>query len=91
VADNPRVGELPAKMDQIDIIEMADGFALYHVARDRVHFINHTAAIVLELCDGTKTEAQIADLVGRCYDLPTPPEAEVADCLAQFREEGLVS
>jgi acetoacetyl-CoA synthetase len=82
---------MPCRAEDIDMVEMADGFAVRRSARERVHFVNHTAAIVLELCDGTKTDAEIAGLVGRLYDLPQPPEAEVADCLAQFREEGLVS
>lgn len=81
---------MPARVDDIDVVEMADGFAVYHVTRDRVHFFNHTAAVTLELCDGTKTDAEIARVLGRCYDLPQSPEAEVAECLAQFRDEGLV-
>jgi hypothetical protein len=78
-------------VDDIDLVEVADGFVVYHPARDRVHFFNHTAAVVLELCDGTKNDAEIASLVQRCYELPDLPDAEIAGCLAQLREEGLVS
>jgi hypothetical protein len=85
------MSDMPTRVDDIDVVEMADGFAVYHVTRDRVHFVNHTAAIMLELCDGTKTEVEIARVLGGCYDLPRPPEAEVAGCLAQFRDEGLVT
>jgi PqqD family protein of HPr-rel-A system len=83
--------DAPARVDDIDVVEVADGFVVYHPARDRVHFFNHTAAVVLELCDGTKSDEEIASLVQRCYELPDPPEAEIADCLAQLREEGLVA
>jgi Coenzyme PQQ synthesis protein D (PqqD) len=85
------MSNMPSRVEDIDVVEMADGFAVYHVTRDRVHFVNYTAAIVLELCDGTKTDAEVARVLGRCYDLPQPPGAEVADCLTQFREEGLVT
>jgi hypothetical protein len=85
------MSERPSRVDDIDIVEVSDGFVVYHPERDRVHFVNHTAAVVLELCDGTKSDTEIADLVQRCYELPEPPEAEVAGCLAQFRAEGLVS
>jgi hypothetical protein len=71
--------------------EVADGFVVYHPTRDRVHFFNHTAAVILTLCDGTVNGEQIAVLVQRCYELPDPPLAEVSQCLDQFREEGLVS
>jgi hypothetical protein len=82
--------ELPSQATDIDVVEVADGFIVYHPDRDRVHFLNHTAAVVLTLCDGTKKDAEIATLVQHCYELPQPPETEVADCLAQFRGEGLI-
>ena len=83
--------DLPSRVEDIDVVEVTDGFVVYHPARDRVHFINPTAAVVLELCDGSKTDAEITDLVQRCYALPDPPEREVAGCVAQLREEGLVT
>lgn len=80
----------PSRVDDIDVVEVADGFVVYHPARDRVHFFNHTAAVVLELCDGTKSDEELASLVQRCYELPDPPQAEIAECVAQLRDEGLV-
>jgi hypothetical protein len=80
----------PSRVDDIDVVEVVDGFVVYHPARDRVHFFNHTAAVVLELCDGTKSDEEIASLVQRCYELSDPPQAEIAECVAQLREEGLV-
>jgi len=82
---------MPMRADDIDMVEVGEGVAIRRAGRERAHFVNYTAAIVLELCDGTKTDAEIADALGRLYDLPQPPEAEVADCLAQFRAEGLVA
>jgi hypothetical protein len=46
---------------------------------------------VFELCDGTKTDKDIAVLLQRAYELPDPPEVEVAECLTQLRSEGLIS
>lgn len=80
----------PTRLDEIDIFESGDGYVVYDPARDRVHFLNHTAAIVLQVCDGKMTDAEIARLLQRCYELPEPPEAETAQCLDQLREEGLV-
>ena len=73
------------------MVEVADGFVVYQPSRDRVHFFNHTAAVVLTLCDGELDDTQIASVLQRCYELPEPPSAEVAQCLDQFRQEGLVS
>jgi PqqD family protein of HPr-rel-A system len=85
------MSDRPSRIEEIDVVEVVDGFVIYHPARDRVHFVNHTAAVILELCDGAKTEAEIAALLQRLYELPEAPETEVAECLAQFRDEGLVS
>jgi hypothetical protein len=85
------MSELPSQVDDVELIEVADGFVIYHSARDRVHFFNHTAAVVLELCDGTRRDEEIAELVRQCYELPQRPDAEIAQCLSQLREEGLVS
>jgi hypothetical protein len=87
----PPMSDRPSRIEEIDVVEVVDGFVIYHPARDRVHFVNHTAAVILELCDGAKTEAEIAALLQRLYELPEAPEAEVAECLVHFRHEGLVS
>ena len=82
---------MPMRAGDIDMIETEDGVAIHRRGRERVHHVNHTAALVLELCDGTRTDDGIADAVGRLYGLPEPPEREVAACLAQFRVEGLIA
>ena len=81
----------PSQVNEIVMVEVADGFVVYHPERDRVHFLNHTAAVVLKLCDGTQKDTDIAKLVQQCYELPQRPDTEVAECVEQFREEGLVS
>jgi hypothetical protein len=81
----------PARAGDIEINEAADGYVVYHPARDRVHYLNHTAALVLELCTGANQQAQIVDLLQRAYELHEPPDEEVRQCLDQLRQEGLVS
>jgi Coenzyme PQQ synthesis protein D (PqqD) len=84
------MSDLPATTGNFELATVQDGFVVYDPERDRVHFFNHTAALVLEFCDGTKSDKEIAALLQRCYELSDPPEAEVADCLAQLRGEGLI-
>jgi hypothetical protein len=82
---------MPSMTSELELTDVEDGFVAYDPERDRVHFFNHTAAVVFELCDGTKSEKDIAVLLQRAYELPDPPEAEVVECLAQLRSEGLIS
>ncbi|HEX4397763.1 MAG TPA: PqqD family protein [Trebonia sp.] len=63
--------------------------ALYQPERDRVHYLNPTANLILELCDGTLTAAQIAGLIAQTFDLAAPPDEEVNGTLAQLAAEGL--
>jgi hypothetical protein len=83
--------EPPLRADDLEVNEAADGYVVYQPARDRVHYLNHTAALVLELCTGANQAADIVHLLQRAYDLPEPPRQEIHDCLAQFRQEGLIS
>jgi hypothetical protein len=71
--------------------EVADGYVVYDAGRDRVHYLNHTAAVVLELCTGESTVEEIVRVFERTYELPEPPDAEIRDCIGRLRREGLVA
>ena len=81
----------PTRVEGVDVHETADGVVMYDSVRDRVHYLNHTAVLVFELCDGKRTADTIADVVQRIFDLPERPDVEVDDCLEQLRQEGLVA
>lgn len=83
--------DLPKLASGVEINKVADGYIVYQPARDRVHYLNHTATIVLELCNGKNSPAEIAGLLQTAYELPTSPEAEVSACLQQLLAEGLVA
>ena len=85
------MAELPKLVSGIEINKVADGYIVYQPSRDRVHYLNHTATIVLELCNGQNSPSEIAGLLQSAYDLPQAPESEVATCLQQLRSEGLVA
>jgi Coenzyme PQQ synthesis protein D (PqqD) len=79
----------PEKSDGLEVDEVDDGFVIYQPERDRVHYLNPTANLILELCDGTLTATQIAALVAQTFGLPAPPGEEVNEALAQLTAEGL--
>ncbi|MBV8399796.1 MAG: PqqD family protein [Acetobacteraceae bacterium] len=81
----------PVMAPDLELNEVADGYIVYQPDRDRVHYLNQTAAVVLELCNGGNAEADIPELVRLAWDLPEPPVEEVADCLKGLRKEGLIT
>jgi len=79
----------PKKSDGLETDEVEDGFVIYQPDRDRVHYLNPTANLILELCDGSLTVTQIAELIGQTFDLAAPPSTEVQEALGKLQAEGL--
>ena len=84
------MGSHPQRASRLEVQEVEDGFMIHQPERDRVHYLNHTAVLVLELCTGENSPARIAELVGAAYGLAETPETEVAAVLEKLRDEGLV-
>lgn len=80
----------PVKAPDLEIDEAADGYIVYQPDRDRVHYLNRTAALVLELCNGRNAEADLPELLQLAWDLPAPPVEEVAECLKLLSMQGLI-
>jgi hypothetical protein len=81
----------PRRGEGLEIDQAADGYVVYDRSLDRVHYLNHTAVIVLELCTGENDLAAIAAFLAAAYELPEPPAAVVDACLERLRREGLVT
>jgi hypothetical protein len=79
-----------ARVDGLEIDQEDDGFIVYQPETDRVHYFNHTGILILELCDGRRSPAEIAELLKKAYDLAEPPRREVDEVLTRMRDEGLV-
>jgi hypothetical protein len=84
------VHENPQHIQGLDIEETDEGHIIYEPDKDRVHFLNPTAALILELCTGANSIAGIAELLQEAYNLPEPPAQAVHDVLTQMKDEGLL-
>lgn len=80
----------PTQIEGLEVNQLSDGYIIYESNRDRVHYLNHTAVLVLEMCNGKVTAAEIPRLLKQAYDLAEAPTAEVAECLAKLQDEGLI-
>lgn len=80
----------PMRAPGIEVNEVADGFVVHDPVRDRVHYLNHTAVLVLEFCTGENPPDRIVAMVQHCYELAQPPQDMITTCLGQLRAEGLV-
>ncbi len=80
----------PKRVDGLDISPAEDGFIIYQPELDRVHFMNATAVLILELCNGTNSEQEIVDLIREECGLENPVEV-VKETLTKMKTEGLLT
>jgi len=79
----------PKRARGLDVIPVEDGFLIHQPARDRVHYLNHTAVLVLELCDGKRSPAEIAEAVREAYHPSEDVPRSVREVLERAQAEGL--
>jgi hypothetical protein len=80
----------PQKKDGLEMHEVNGQFVIYETSRDAVHYLNPTAALVLEFCDGNHSSTEIAALVQEAYGMPSAPFDDISGCLGHLHEIGLV-
>ena len=81
----------PQRAAGLDIVEFSWGLMVRQAEPLRVHQLNNTASVVLELCDGQRTVAEIAEGVADVFGLETLPLAEVVACVAELRSVGVLA
>ena len=80
----------PNTAEGLETNEVADGYIVYQSDRDRVHYLNNTAAILLALCNGKSAVTELPELIREAFSLAAPPVSEIRDCLKQLVTEGLI-
>jgi hypothetical protein len=86
--DNPDA--CPKAIDGLEINAVSDGYVVHDSVRDRIHYLNPTSAVILELCTGAVPARDMPILLQQAYELAEPPVADVAECLASLQREGLI-
>lgn len=83
--------DMPRKMDGLEVHQVTGQFVIYQPSDDAVHYLNPTAAVVLELCDGSLSITQIAEAIRDLYGLPAVPQEEVQRAIESLKQSGLVA
>src|SRR5262245_28758973 len=80
----------PCRMPGLDIKPVEDGYVVHQPERNRVHHLNRTAALILELCNGSTPAAELPQLLQLAFGLPQPPVEPVVTCLEELKALGLL-
>ncbi|MEM8994351.1 MAG: PqqD family protein [Acidobacteriota bacterium] len=81
----------PTREPGLEIEPAGDGFIVYDEDRQRVHYLNHTAALVFELSTGELDLRGISEWMAKAYGLDEPPTEDVESALRELVAEGLIS
>jgi len=84
------VASHPSMVSGLRIELVDDGYVVLEPGRGKVHHLNSSAAVLLELCDGSNPEAELPALLQLAHGLPQPPVESVAACLDNLKKEGLI-
>jgi Coenzyme PQQ synthesis protein D (PqqD) len=74
----------------LEVTEVIDGFVVHRRDQDRIHYLNPTAAFVLESCNGGLRAGELPDLVAAVFQLEHPPLDDVETCVTALLKEGLL-
>ncbi len=69
---------------------MPDGYIVYQTEQDRVHYLNKTAAIIFEFCDGKREPDDVVVRVAKAFELGPSAHDEIRAGLDSLVKEGLV-
>ena len=78
------------RIKELEVNKVPDGYVIYHTPRDRVHFLNVTAAVTFELCDGAHSLSEIEAILIEVYELKDFPRSEFLSCVNNLIQEGLI-
>ncbi len=81
----------PLRASDLEVSEVTDGFVASRRDSSRIHYLNRTAAFILEICDGRVRAGDMPGLVAMAFDLDHPPAGDVECCLTELIKEGLVA
>lgn len=80
----------PKSFDGLEVTESDDGYAVYDPNNEKVHFLNATGILILELCNGKNTINDIIGLIAKTFNLTDMPVEEITSYIDNLYSEGLL-
>ena len=80
----------PQAVEGLEISIVEDGCVVHDTRHDKIHYLNETAGAILALCNGRVAADELPELIRIAYELPEAPVADVRNCVAALRQEGLL-
>jgi hypothetical protein len=81
---------MPKIAPGLEIHETDDGMIVFQESTDRVHHLNPTAAVILQLCDGSRDVAAISAALAEAFGLSESPLDETHAGIEELSREGMI-
>ena len=81
----------PRISDEVTVCDVDGEAVVYDPNGVQLHYLNHSAALVLDLCDGRSTIKQMAEAIADVYEVPVDEvEANVRKTIRELRKRELL-
>jgi len=80
----------PIRAHSLEVNEAEDGLVVFDPTQDMVHHLNPSAAVIFDLCDGTRDADEIAAILAETYELDAPPTEDALAGLRELAERKLI-
>ena len=82
--------EFLKQVEEIEINKVSDGYIIYCPEHEKVHYLNQTAAMLLEICDGETSIAEMKEIIRDVFELKELPGTEIDDYIQELSDASLV-
>jgi hypothetical protein len=85
-------GNRPRLRAGVSVVEIDGEAVVYDIPNGgQIHYLNHSAALVLDLCDGTSTIGDMAQAIADVYEMPAAEvEKQVRETVENLEAVGLL-
>jgi PqqD family protein of HPr-rel-A system len=81
----------PRARAELTVAEIDGEAVVYDPVPTKLHYLNHSAALIFGLCDGRTTIAEMAEAIGEAYEMdPGELEGQMRPLLKELQDRGLV-
>jgi hypothetical protein len=81
----------PLAREDLTVAEIDGEAVVFDPVPSKLHFLNHSAALIFGLCDGQTTIAEMSGAIAEAYDLdPHEVDGQIRPLLRQFQSSGML-
>jgi hypothetical protein len=82
--------QILSRTPDLEVHKVPDGYLIYQGNRDKVSYLNQSAAVVFEFCDCALDYEDVVRRASTIFGLEAAAQPQIRACVDSLIEEGLV-